>query len=68
MLTITKEHITLGMRRNGDLVRGPINPGAEVHLFGEEVNPETWAVSKSDLFMKSTDGRDAENIAFGSTL
>jgi len=32
------------------------------------VNPETWAVSKSDLFMKSTDGRDAENIAFGSTL
>ena len=56
MLTIAKEHITLGERRNGDLVRGPINPAAEVHLFGQEVNPETWAVSKSDLFMKSTDG------------
>ena len=68
MLTIAKEHITLGVRRNGDLVRGPINPAAEVHLFGQEVNPETWAVSKSDLFMKSTAGRDAENIAFGSTL
>ena len=68
MLTITKEHTTLGVRRNGDLVRGPINPKADVHLFGQEVNPETWAVSKSDLFMKSTDGRDAENIAFGSTL
>src|SRR5712691_928341 len=68
MLTISKEHITLGVRRNGDRVRGPINPAAEVHLFGQEVNPETWAVSKSDLFMKSTDGRDAENIAFGSTL
>src|SRR3989441_3969871 len=68
MLTISKEHITLGERRNGDLVRGPINPAAEVHLFGQEVNPETWAISKSDLFMKSTDGRDAENIAFGTTL
>ncbi len=68
MLTIAKEHVTLGVRRNGDLVRGPINPAAEVHLFGQEVNPETWAVSKSDLFMKSKDGRDAENIAFGSTL
>jgi len=68
MLTITKEHTTLGVRKNGDLVRGPINPAAEVHLFGQEVNPETWAVSKSDLFMKSKGGRDAENIAFGSTL
>ena len=30
--------------------------------------PETWAVSKSDLFMKDPTGRDADNIAFGSTL
>jgi type I restriction enzyme M protein len=68
MLTITKEHITVGVRRNGESVRGPINSGADIHLFGQEVNPETWAVSKSDLFMKSLDGRDARNIAFGSTL
>ena len=45
-----------------------INPEAEIHLFGQEVNPETWAVSKSDLFMKDPTGRDADNIAFGSTL
>ena len=32
------------------------------------MNPETWAVSKSDIFMKDPTGRDAENIAFGSTL
>jgi hypothetical protein len=32
------------------------------------VNPETWAVSKSDLFMKDPTGRDADNIAYGSTL
>jgi type I restriction enzyme M protein len=68
MLTIAKEHITAGLRKNGDVVKRPINPEAEVHLFGQEVNPETWAVSKSDLFMKDPTGRDADNIAYGSTL
>jgi type I restriction enzyme M protein len=68
MLLITKEHITIGLRKNGDLVRPPINRDAEIHLFGQEVNPETWAVSKSDLFIKEPTGRDADNIAFGSTL
>src|SRR5688572_3467311 len=68
MLTITKEHITVGVRKNGNVVQGPINPAADIHLFGQEVNPETFAVCKSDLFMKSTDGRDAENILFGSAL
>ena len=38
------------------------------HLFGQEVNPETFAICKSDLFMKSDDGRDADNVVFGSTL
>ena len=56
MLTIGKEQIQT------------INPDAEVHLFGQEVNPQTFAMCKSDLYMKSTDGRDADNIAFGSTL
>lgn len=68
MLMITKEHITIGVRKNGQIIRPPINPGAEIHLFGQEVNPETWAVSKSDLFMKDPTGRDADNIAFGSVL
>src|SRR3989449_3169121 len=56
MLTIAKERIL------------EINPKADVYLFGQEVNPETWAVSKSDMLMTSPDGKDAENIAFGSTL
>lgn len=56
MLTIAKERI------------GEINPLAEVHLYGQEVNPETFAMCKSDLYMKSQEGRDAENIKFGSTL
>jgi type I restriction enzyme M protein len=68
MLMITKEHITTGLRRNGDVLRPAINADAEIHLFGQEVNPETWAVSKSDLFMKDPTGRDADNIAYGSTL
>ncbi|MGQ0655217.1 MAG: type I restriction-modification system subunit M [Betaproteobacteria bacterium] len=68
MLMIAKEHITLGMHKNGGLVRSPIYKDADIHLFGQEVNPETWAVSKSDLFMKDPTGRDADNIAFGSTL
>jgi type I restriction enzyme M protein len=68
MLMITKEHLTVGLRKNGDVLRRPINPNAEIHLFGQEVNPETWAVSKSDLFMKDPTGRDADKIMYGSTL
>lgn len=68
MLMITKEHITVGLRKNGDMLRPALNPNAEIHLFGQEVNPETWAVAKSDLYMKDPTGRDADNIAFGSTL
>ena len=68
MLLITKEHVTVGRRRNGELLRPAINSDAEIHLFGQEVNPETWAVSKSDLFIKDPTGRDADNIAFGSVL
>jgi len=56
MLTIAKERIV------------EINQHADVFLFGQEVNPETWAVSKADMLMTSPDGRDAENIAFGSVL
>ncbi len=68
MLTIAKEHINVGHLDNGNLLNGPVNSDAEIHLFGQEVNPETWAVSKSDLYMKDPTGRDADNIVFGTTL
>ena len=68
MLTIAKEHITLGETREGERRGDAVNPDADIHLFGQEVNPETFAICKSDLFMKSEDGRDAENVLFGSTL
>lgn len=66
MLTIAKEHITRG---HGDVGASSARESeAQIRLFGQEVNPETWAVSKADLFMKDPTGRDADNIAFGSTL
>ena len=68
MLTIAKERINVGHLDNGILLAGPVSPDAEIHLFGQEVNPETWAVSKSDLYMKDPTGRDADNIVFGTTL
>jgi type I restriction enzyme M protein len=68
MLTIAQEHIVAGEVRDGELCAEAVNPDADVHLFGQEVNPETYAICKSDLFMKSEDGRDAEKILFGSTL
>lgn len=68
MLMITKEHINVGVQKNGGLLSPPINQDADIRLFGQEVNPETWAMSKSDLFMKDPKGRDADNIGFGSVL
>jgi len=68
MLMLTKEHIQSGIIKDGHQLQPPINPDAELHLFGQEVNPETWAVSKSDLYMKDPTGRDADRIAYGSTL
>ncbi len=44
------------------------NKTSIVHLHGQEVNPETYAICKSDLFIKSKDGSDAQNVKFGSTL
>lgn len=38
-----------------------------IHLFGQEVNPETYAITKADMLLKGN-GEEAEHIAFGSTL
>ena len=68
MLMIAKQRILEGREENGELLRRPINPDADIHLFGQEVNPETWAISRSDFFMKDPEGHDAKRIAFGSVL
>jgi len=38
-----------------------------VHLFGQEVQPETYAISKADLLLKG-EGAAADNMKYGSTL
>lgn len=38
-----------------------------VHLYGQEVNPETFAISTADLILKG-EGTEVDNIAYGSTL
>tara|TARA_R110001583_G_scaffold193670_1_gene362648 strand:- start:53241 stop:55370 length:2130 start_codon:yes stop_codon:yes gene_type:complete len=38
-----------------------------VHLYGQEVQPETFAISKADLILKG-EGAEAENMKYGSTL
>ena len=38
-----------------------------IHLFGQEVNPETYAICKADMLLKG-DGEQAEHISYGSTL
>ena len=40
---------------------------ASVHLYGQEVNPETYAISKADLILKG-EGGEADNMQYGSTL
>ena len=38
-----------------------------IHLFGQEVNPETYAITKADLLLKG-EGEEAEHFYLGSTL
>ncbi|MBI5872880.1 MAG: SAM-dependent DNA methyltransferase [Candidatus Omnitrophica bacterium] len=38
-----------------------------IHLFGQEINPETYAITKADLLIKG-EGDEAENFKWGSTL
>ncbi|MEJ8660999.1 type I restriction-modification system subunit M [Streptomyces sp. MS1.AVA.4] len=42
-----------------------LNPDATVEVYGQELNPESWAICRSDLMIK---GQDPENIAFGNSF
>ena len=42
-----------------------LNPNIKLEVFGQELNPETWAVSRSDLMIK---GQDPTRIAYGNSL
>ncbi|MEW1616197.1 MULTISPECIES: class I SAM-dependent DNA methyltransferase [unclassified Streptomyces] len=53
MLSLAEEHLLAG------------NPDAKLGLYGQEYNPQSYAICKSDLLAK---GHYATNIAFGNTL
>ena len=59
MLTVAEETLTRLADEHGKEV--------SVHLYGQEVNPETYAISKADLILKG-EGGEADNINYGSTL
>ncbi|MCP3818387.1 type I restriction-modification system subunit M [Streptomyces sp. A3M-1-3] len=42
-----------------------LNENARVKVYGQELNPESWAICRSDLMIK---GQDPENIAFGNSF
>ena len=53
MLTVAQEHMK------------QINPNAVLEVYGQELNPETWAICRSDLMIK---GQDPDHIVFGNSL
>jgi type I restriction enzyme M protein len=59
MLTVAEER----------LAELAVNHGKDVsiHLYGQEVQPETYAISEADLLLKG-EGTEAENMKYGSTL
>jgi type I restriction enzyme M protein len=59
---------TGGMLSTAREVIHQINPTAKVDLFGQEINPRTWAVCRSDMLLTEPGKSDANNIVLGSTL
>lgn len=42
-----------------------LNQDATVEVYGQELNPESWAICRSDLMIK---GQNPENIRFGNSF
>lgn len=57
MLTESKDFITDE--------KGLIQSKATIYLYGQEINPETYAICKADMLIK---GENPDNIKYGSTL
>ena len=53
MLSIAEEHLTA------------MNPKARLTMYGQELNPESFAICKADMLIK---GQDVANIIFGNTF
>ncbi len=53
MLSVAGEHLA------------ELNPDARLVMYGQELNPESYAICKADMLIK---GQDIANIIFGNTL
>jgi type I restriction enzyme M protein len=53
MLSVSGEHLV------------DLNPNARLVMYGQELNPESYAICKADMLIK---GQDIANIIFGNTL
>jgi type I restriction enzyme M protein len=56
---------TGGMLSVGEQYVKELNPKAELKVFGQEINPESYAICKSDMLIK---GQDPSNIKFGNAF
>ncbi|WP_209332276.1 type I restriction-modification system subunit M [Lunatimonas salinarum] len=56
---------TGGMLSGGEQYVKELNPKAELKVFGQEINPESYAICKADMLIK---GQNPSNIKFGNTL
>lgn len=56
---------TGGMLSIGEQYVKELNPNAELKVFGQEINPESYAICKSDMLIK---GQNPSNIKFGNTF
>ncbi len=73
--TLTKEGIvktlydpacgTGGMLSVGEKHLNDFNKKAKLEVFGQEINPESYAICKSDMLIK---GQNPSNIKFGNTF
>jgi len=57
MLSIAEQHLC--GKKSG------MNPNAKLEVFGQEINPESYAICKSDMLIK---GQNPGNIKFGNTF
>jgi type I restriction enzyme M protein len=56
---------TGGMLTGGQEHLAHLNPRARLEVFGQELNPETWAIARSDLMIK---GQDPARIVLGNSF
>ncbi len=56
---------TGGMLSESETYLNDLNPDAKLEVFGQEINPESYAICKSDMLIK---GQNPSNIKFGNTF